>query len=67
MSGLYDVPSTKKCCVNCEHSYLNPRPELEGMKGLGKFPLCTCKHEAHRKVLYDPQKENCAEFSYKKT
>lgn len=64
MSELYDVPTQKKCCVNCEHAFLNPRPELKGIKGLGKFPLCTCKHEKHRKILIDPKNEKCADFSY---
>lgn len=62
---VYDVPPTKKCCTNCAHAFLNPRPELKDMKGLGKFPLCTCKHPDNRRILDDPRKENCAGFSYK--
>lgn len=63
---LTDVPPTKRCCVNCGDAFLNPRPEFKGISGLGKFPLCTCKHEKHRKILLDPQNESCEDFSYKK-
>lgn len=62
---VYDVPTTKKCCSNCGHSFLNPRLELKGLKGLGKFPLCTCKHPESRRVIGDPTKEVCKNFSYK--
>lgn len=66
MSGtVYDVPTTKKCCSNCKYAFLNPRPELKGIKGLGKFPLCTCQHPETRRVLRDPTKEKCDYFSYK--
>lgn len=65
MSGLYDVPNLKKCCVNCEHAFLKPRPELVDMKQLGKFPVCTCKHPNHRKLLHDPREEKCGDFAHK--
>ena len=62
---LHDVPKFKKCCVNCTHSFLNPRKEIADMKQLGKFPLCTCKHPKHRQILQDPREQKCEDFKYK--
>lgn len=58
------VPGSKKCCANCAHAFINPRACLKGIHGLGKYPLCTCKHPENRKVLNDPSKQTCEFFEY---